>query len=486
MLLYRPIHRTSPLILRLSYHCNVSCINSLFLKPYSQLVSRPLPIFSIPKNSHLYSTIAKTTTPLQIYMNAIQKNLIKKDPHQISVLQSLQNIYFEINDYLDNQTKSSKLRWMLEKVKLLKKTCPPMGLYMQVFFTLFILYGGVGTGKTTVMDMFYNSLETDLKKRVHFHSFMLEIHARLHDLKKQGLKSSNKQPITIVADEIASVTKILCFDEFQVIDIADAMLLRQLLTELFKKNVVIICTSNRHPDDLYKNGLQRESFLSTIELLKDNCIVQSLDTGTDYRRNHSSSVNLYISSQDPKSDAVLNSTFDHLSSLTAYPIIKNKKIHFLGRDLTIRQSSHDIGYMKFQDICQDNLSAADYIEIAKHYKVIILSNVPQLGAAERDQARRFITFIDSLYENQIVLVMSCEYDIFNLFNIMSFDSQKIDCNSTKTKSGLVTGEEERFAFDRTLSRLVEMRTKDYLNLVAPKTYLNFFLNFDIKSFNVDS
>ncbi|KAJ1996677.1 ATPase, partial [Coemansia thaxteri] len=280
----------------------------------------------------------------------------------------------------------------------------PQGLY---------IYGDVGTGKTTTMDLFYDTVPTPHKRRIHFHAFMLDVHARINSFKRTHKGVATGDPVPTIARELAANAHVLCFDEFQVTDIADAMVLRRLVTELFRNGVIIVTTSNRHPDELYKNGIQRESFLPCIELLKQRCEVVSLDSGTDYRKIARETESVYFSPISAETNKVLHALVG-LASGNA-PVETNAQLHFLGRVLAVPVSANGVARFTFAQLCKDAHSAADYIELAKHYHTLILTDVPVMDMSNRNEARRFITLIDALYESHAVLIMSSEDVIYNLF-----------------------------------------------------------------------
>jgi len=295
------------------------------------------------------------------------------------------------------------------------------------------IWGGVGRGKTFLMDLFYESLTIDARKRIHFHRMMHEVHGRL---KKLG---EVEDPLDKVADDIARDTRILCFDEFFVSDIGDAMILGRLLDGLFRRGVTLVATSNSHPHDLYKDGLQRERFLPAIEQLKTHTDVINMDGGTDYRLRLLRKAGTYLYPNDTHAAATLDYFFDESASSQ---IRTDQALDINGRDVRARKCAKGIAWFDFEDICDGPRSQADYIEIARWYPAVIVAGVPRFDSTLENQARRFIALVDEFYDRRVKLILSADLEVHSLY----------------------AGERLRFEFDRTVSRLVEMQSTEYLAL----------------------
>jgi len=296
------------------------------------------------------------------------------------------------------------------------------------------LWGDVGRGKTWLMDMFYSFLlESDFQEniqRVHFHEFMLGIHKQLQVL------PNSPDPLKIIAKNMAKQYRIICLDEFHVLDIADAVILHGLLEGLFENNVVMVTTSNRHPDDLYKNGTHRERFLPAIALIKQYCDVFHLNSDTDYRRKNFKYKDVFLMPHEADTDKQLMELFQLYSESTDFSI---EAIKILGRDIPIFCHNEKSVWFTFDTLCRGPRSSADYLEIAKKYRVVILSEIPVLHEGEEGPARRFLNLIDAFYDIHVHLILSSSVMIENIYQ----------------------GDLLQFEFERALSRLYEMRSKDW-------------------------
>jgi cell division protein ZapE len=311
---------------------------------------------------------------------------------------------------------------------------PPRGLYV---------YGRVGRGKTMLMDMFFDAVETPLKRRVHFHAFMADAHGRLNQwrqARKRG-EVAGEDPISPVAADLAREALLLCFDEFSVRDIADAMILSRLFAALFAAGVVVVATSNVAPDDLYKDGLNRALFLPFIALVRERLDVVELDARADYRLEKLTRAPVYYTPLGPKADAALDEAF---FALTGHKRGEPMRIDLLGRHLDAPQAIDGVARFDFDALCRRPLGAVDYLKLAQRFHTLIVDRIPLLGGNERNEAKRFIILIDALYDMRVKLIASAAGEPDTLY----------------------AGAEgaEAFEFARAASRLYEMRSADYLAL----------------------
>ena len=301
------------------------------------------------------------------------------------------------------------------------------------------IYGDVGRGKSMLMDAFFDAVEIKNKRRVHFHSFMQEVHHRIHELREEYKKSKKEADfLPRVAKAIAKQAQLLCFDEFQVKDIADAMILSRFFELLFAEGVTVVATSNRPPEDLYKDGLKRENFLPFIDVLKSKLIILFLDGAEDYRRKKLGRLEkTYVTPLGKKADSFIQNLFTELANGHAP---EPQVLEVNGRELMLPRTYAHVVWCSFEELCTKPLAAADYLAIAQEFDTLLLENIPILSAAKRNEATRFITLIDVLYENKTQLI----------------------CTADATPENLYKKGDSRFEFDRTISRLIEMQSQDYL------------------------
>ena len=293
------------------------------------------------------------------------------------------------------------------------------------------LWGGVGRGKSFLMDAFFEVAPLEHKRRVHFHRFMQEIHQRLRDL--QG----EENPLQPLAREIAAKARLLCLDEFQVTDIGDAMLMRNLLTGLFDAGVVLVTTSNLQPDQLYAHGLQRGQFVPAIALIKAHMDVVQLDGGSDYRLRVLEKEGVYHFPLDPGTEAAMAETFAHVAGTEGE---KDPQVEIEGRNIRARRMAPGVGWFDFAALCDGPRGQADYIELARRLHTVLVSGVRRFGAADAESRRRFTWLVDEFYDRRVKLILSAEDALPELFREAGQGAE----------------------IDRTVSRLVEMQTRQYL------------------------
>jgi cell division protein ZapE len=352
----------------------------------------------------------------QAYAVAVRQHGHAKDEAQLRVVHELQKLQDQV---ISGESLLNKLR------RFLPGSSPDQtrGIY---------LWGGVGRGKTYLMDLFFDSLQIEKKKRIHFHRMMHDIHARLKNL------DDVEDPLDRVAEDIAEETRVLCFDEFFVSDIGDAMILGRLLEGLFERGVVLVTTSNAKPADLYKVGLQRERFLPAIALLEKYTNVIELDGGTDYRLKLLQEAGTFLTPSGDDADVKLMHYFEEIAS---GKIIEQHVLNVLGRNLQSRRCAKGVVWFDFMDICDGPRSQEDYIEIARWYPTVIVSDIPVLSGELENPARRFIAMVDEFYDRKVKLIVSAAANVDALYQ----------------------GNRLHFEFERTASRLTEMQSNDYLH-----------------------
>lgn len=358
-------------------------------------------------------------SPLQRYLKDLEKDGFIADPAQKMAVDKLQMLYEDLITDQAHREKEAK-RWFNKFTA--KKIEPVRGLYF---------WGGVGRGKTYLMDNFYESLPFPQKMRIHFHRFMQRVHVELKTLKDQ------KNPLTVVAQRLSSEARIICFDEFFVSDIGDAMILAGLMTELFNNGVSLVCTSNIIPDNLYKDGLQRARFLPVIALVNKHTEVVNVDGGNDYRLRTLEQAELY---HHPLDDIATINLEKYFSNLAVEAGNHALELEINGRIIKAHRHADDVVWFDFYELCDGPRSQNDYIEIARQFHAVILSNVPQLNVETDDQARRFINLVDEFYDRSVKVIISAEAPIHELY----------------------LGGKLTFEFERTESRLLEMQSKEYL------------------------
>ena len=357
------------------------------------------------------------TGPLALYRRRVERGELAADLAQARAAEALERLYRDL------QRASSRRGWRAKLAKVAgRRSAPVRGLY---------LWGSVGRGKTLLMDLFFEALPFPDKRRQHFHRFMAGVHERLK------VHRNVEEPLESVAEEIAGDTRVICFDELSVTDIADAMLLGNLFAGLFARGVTLAATSNLAPGQLYKGGLQRQRFLPTIALLKERCEVVHLDGGVDYRLRTLEQAELFHSPLDEEADISLRRSFDALAVEAGK---HSKTMEINGRKIPAKAHADDVVWFDFKDVCDGPRNQNDYIELARQFHAIIISNVPVLGGDKQDQSRRFINMIDEFYDRNVKVIISAAAPITELYS----------------------GGRLGFEFERTESRLLEMQSREYL------------------------
>lgn len=364
--------------------------------------------------------------PKPRYQALVKSGALVADPAQEQAVDKLQMLNNALKSYGNG------------KGFLGRKKPTPQGLY---------LWGGVGRGKTVLMDLFFNHTSYPSKQRAHFHEFMGDIHERIAHWRGAEEKTKRKHPaynrkspddpIPLVAYDVAHAGRLLCFDEFQVTDIADAMILGRLFEALFEQGVIIVTTSNRIPIDLYKDGLNRQLFLPFINLLQERLDVFELASARDYRLSKLNAAPVYYQPLGPDADTAMNTAW---SNMICGAEERKENLLVKGRKLAVKRTARSAARFTFSELCENPLGAADYLAITRHYGAVFLDHIPIMGPDMRNEAKRFVTLIDAIYDTRTKLI----------------------CSADAEPDQLYAAGDGAFEFERTASRLMEMRSQDYL------------------------
>ncbi|WP_207540431.1 cell division protein ZapE [Sabulicella rubraurantiaca] len=379
---------------------------------------------------------ARSAGPLALYRARVAAGVLRHDPAQAQAAEHLQALWQALRGYDPSPAAPApKPTGLLGRLfgkrgsgDLAPPEDVPEGLY---------LVGAVGRGKSMLMDLFFETAEVPRKKRIHFHAFMQQAHQRIHRWKKANPGADD--PIPALADSITAEAALLCFDEFQVHDITDAMILGRLFEALFARGVVVVATSNTAPDDLFKGKPGRDAFLPFIALIKQHVEVLHLQAQQDYRRERIRGLPTWHFPADARAERALDAAFAELAGM---PHGTPCTLTVLGRAVEVPQAERGVARMDFDAACGAYLGPADYLAIATHFHTLVLDGIPRLGPENFDKARRFITLVDALYEHRCKLVASAEAEPDRLYE---------------------RGENAAM-FERTASRLMEMQSQEYLGL----------------------
>jgi cell division protein ZapE len=360
-------------------------------------------------------------SPQARYHDLLARSQLSADPVQAAVVERLDDLFLRLSAPQPRGPVAWWRRWRGERLE------PVRGLY---------LWGGVGRGKTMLMDLFYEALPEGARLRIHFHRFMQRVHRDLTDL------TGTANPLEIVAGRFAAESTVLCFDELFVSDIGDAMILGELLDALFARGVTLVATSNVAPPDLYRDGLQRRRFLPVIAELEKHCEVHHVDGATDYRLRVLERLEIYHAPLDRDAEEGLARYFGQLAPDEAAE--HDVTIEVERRPIRVRRLAEDVAWFDFAELCEGPRSQNDYIELAREFHAVLVSGVPRFDASREDSARRFISLIDEFYDRNVKLIVSAEVEPGQLY----------------------AGERLRFEFERTVSRLLEMQSR---SVPAPAT-----------------
>ncbi len=361
-----------------------------------------------------HSTAFNPLSPADRYAQALSSGQFMPDEAQAIAVQELNRVWVE----LIQRFKASK-----KAFRRFRRQTAPQGVYM---------WGGVGRGKTWLMDQFYDSIPFRRKTRMHFHHFMQHVHKQLNKL------SGQRNPLDMVADQIYKEAVVICFDEFFVSNVTDAMILSDLFQKLFERGITLIATSNIAPDGLYKNGIHRDRFLPTIELVKQNCTILNVDAGVDYRLRVLKQAQLF---KFPLTHEHKNWMAERYSALTMSQTQSQEPIIINNRIVETVSHTEDVLWCEFSELCLKPRSPADFIEIANIYNTVLVSNVPHLTDYINDGTRRFIYLVDEFYDRGVKLLLTSEDNIIDIYK----------------------DEKLAFEIERTRSRLLEMQSDEYLN-----------------------
>ncbi len=363
------------------------------------------------------------------YQALVASGAIEPDPAQADLVEAFADLERRLSGY-----KPPRKQRLIGRLFADKNGSPPRGLYV---------HGEVGRGKTMLMDLFFQSSPVTHKRRAHFHEFMAEVHERIYGYRQNIARGeiADNDVIALTASAIFEEAWLLCFDEFHVTDIADAMILGRLFAKLFELGTVVVATSNVAPEDLYKGGLNRALFLPFIAQISAHMDVLRLDARTDFRLEKLVGVSMWLVPADAQADAALDKAWVRM---TGNAKCKPRDISIKGRILHVPCSSHGVARFSFADLCEKPLGASDYLRLAHDYHTILVDHIPVMDYAERNAAKRFISLIDTLYDNAVKLMASAEADPMSLY--------------------LATEGHEANEFKRTSSRLIEMSSDSYLAL----------------------